>query len=76
VEHDGLQAAEAAVPLEQEILQLVDQEEMVEALVETTDLIPLLILEEQSIQAEVQVVEIKLQDLVVNMRAVQEAQVL
>jgi hypothetical protein len=71
-----LQAAEAAVPLEQEILQLVDQEEMVEALVETTDLIPLLILEEQSIQAEVQVVEIKLQDLVVNMRAVQEAQVL
>jgi hypothetical protein len=76
VEHDGLQAAEAAVPLEQEVLQLVDQEEMVEALVETTDLIPLLILEEQSIQAEVQVVEIKLQDLVVNMRAVQEAQVL
>jgi hypothetical protein len=64
------------VPLEQEVLQLVDQEEMVEALVETTDLIPLLILEEQSIQAEVQVVEIKLQDLVVNMRAVQEAQVL
>jgi hypothetical protein len=76
VEHDGLQAVAAAVPLEQEILQLVDQEEMVEALVETTDLIPLLILEAQLIQAEVQVVEIKHQAAVVNMRAVQEAQVL
>jgi hypothetical protein len=74
VGHDGLQAAEAAALLEQEILQLVAQEETVEVLLETIDLLLLLMLEEQLIQEAVLAEVIKQVLEVLNMQVAQEDQ--
>jgi hypothetical protein len=74
VGHDGLQAAEAAALLEQEILQLVAQEETVEVLLETIDLLLLLMLEEQLIQEAVVAEVIKQVVQVLNTQEVQAAQ--